>query len=83
MMPTWGRVGFESGPSELWNLQKFSDKTMWTDCPAPTMCIADGNFLSLRPCHDEHGPKVPVTLEYIVKCSGLFAAKTGVYVNAN
>ena len=26
----------------------------------------DGNFLLLRPYHSEHGPKVPVTPEYIV-----------------
>jgi hypothetical protein len=26
----------------------------------------DGNFLLLRPYHGEHGPKVPVTPEYIV-----------------
>jgi hypothetical protein len=26
----------------------------------------DGNFLLLRPYHGEHGPKVPVTREYIV-----------------
>jgi hypothetical protein len=25
-----------------------------------------GNFLLLRPYHGEHGPKVPVTPEYIV-----------------
>jgi hypothetical protein len=25
-----------------------------------------GNFLLLRPYHNEHGPKVPVTPEYIV-----------------
>jgi hypothetical protein len=25
----------------------------------------DGNFLLLRPYHGEHGPKVPVTPEYI------------------
>jgi hypothetical protein len=28
--------------------------------------IKDGNFLLLRPYHGEHGPKVPVTPEYIV-----------------
>jgi hypothetical protein len=26
----------------------------------------NGNFLLLRPYHGEHGPKVPVTQEYIV-----------------
>jgi hypothetical protein len=26
----------------------------------------DGDFLLLRPYHGEHGPKVPVTPEYIV-----------------
>jgi hypothetical protein len=28
--------------------------------------MIDGNFLLLRPYHGEHGPKVPVTPEYIV-----------------
>jgi hypothetical protein len=30
------------------------------------MILLDGNFLLLRPYHGEHGPKVPVTPEYIV-----------------
>jgi hypothetical protein len=36
-----------------------------TSTSTPT-CPVDGNFLLLRPYHDEHGPKVPVTPEYIV-----------------
>jgi hypothetical protein len=30
------------------------------------LALIDGNFLLLRPYHGEHGPKVPVTPEYIV-----------------
>jgi hypothetical protein len=31
----------------------------------PLAAVFDGNFLLLRSYHGEHGPKVPVTLEYI------------------
>jgi hypothetical protein len=34
--------------------------------PIATSQQSDGNFLLLRPYHGEHGPKVPVTPEYIV-----------------
>jgi hypothetical protein len=44
--------------------------------------FVDGNFLLLRPYHGEHGPKVPVTPEYIVSFAA-GAAKTGMYVNPN
>jgi hypothetical protein len=41
----------------------------------------DGNFSLLWPYHGEHGPKAPVTLEYIVLQR--VPRKRGMYVNPN